>query len=154
MLRAIVPVLERGKDMPVGQSQIGVRVHVARHIGKRSCDCGMQGIAEIEDEGCAGVVIVGKEHAAWRHRVLGVVHIHRLLTGGKSGHQAAVRRGSGIGVDDGEKGLALLCNISGPCEQVVPGCRSLLSQGPDGETDAERKQDKRGCCAGDHLQID
>jgi hypothetical protein len=55
MLLAIVPVLERGKDTPVGQSQIGVRVHAARHIGKRSCDCGMQGIAEIEDEGCTGV---------------------------------------------------------------------------------------------------
>lgn len=84
----------------------------------------------------SGVVIL-RRASRWQASCARVAHIQRLLTGAKRGHQETVRCGSGISVDHGEKGLALLCGISRPREQVVRWCRSFLSHGPDGETEGK-----------------
>jgi hypothetical protein len=76
-------MLKGGEDVLVWQAQVGVRVHVGIDIGEGSGDARVQWIAQIEQEGAAGIVIVGEEDPACRHGVFGVVHEFRLLIGGE-----------------------------------------------------------------------
>ena len=55
-----MPVLECSEHVPVGQAQVGVRMHVAVHVRERRYDLGVQRIAHIENESAAGLVIVRK----------------------------------------------------------------------------------------------
>ena len=126
-------VLESGEDVLVGQAQIGVRVHVAVDIGEGAGDVRMQGIAKIEEEGAAGVVVVGKEDAAGGHDVFGVVHELGLLIGRKRGEQLAVVWGFGRGVDDGEEVRLLPRGIAGPDEEVVRAGFAGWSAGGSGD---------------------
>ena len=112
-------VLEGGENILVWQAQIGVRVHVAVDIGEGAGEARMQRIAQIEEKGAAGVVIVGEEDAAGGHDVFGVVHEFGLLIGIERGKKLAVVRGRGRRVDDGEKVGLLARGIAGPNEEVV-----------------------------------
>jgi hypothetical protein len=89
---ALVLVLKRHKDISVGQPHIGVRMHVARHVGERGDDLRMQRIAHIENERPPGKMVVGKNHSARGHQVFGVVDLHCLLVGADRGHEVPVVR--------------------------------------------------------------
>ncbi len=96
-------------------------MHIAIHIGERSHDGWVQRIVQIEDESLSGVVIVGEEHAAGRHGVFRMVNIAGGLVGRESGYEMTVRGRGRIGVDDGEKVIALGSLIAGPREKIVAG---------------------------------
>jgi hypothetical protein len=67
-------------------------VHVAVDVREGAGDAWMQRVTKVEEEGAAGLVIVGEEDAARRHGVFGVVHELCLLVGGERGQQLAVAR--------------------------------------------------------------
>jgi hypothetical protein len=76
---AIATVLKRAEDVLVRQAQVGVRVHVAVDVSEGAGNARMQRIAQVEEEGATGLVIVGEEDAARGHGVFGVVHEFCLL---------------------------------------------------------------------------
>ena len=119
-------VLKSGKDMTVRQSQVGVRVHVSAHVRERGHNLRLQWVANVKDERPTGIMVIGEQHAAGRHGVLGVMDAHRLLIRYERGHEMSVGGGCRIGVDHCQKVVALMCQITGPGEQVVT-CRWGLS---------------------------
>jgi hypothetical protein len=126
-----VTVLEGAEDVLIRQAHVGVWVHVAIHVGERTGDARVQRIAQIEEKGAAGVVIVGEEDAARGHEVFGVVHEFGLLVGCERGQQLAVVRRCGGCIDDGEKVGLLACGIAGPDEEIVCGrVRRLIRRQP------------------------
>ena len=137
---AVMGVLEGGEHVPVGQTQVGVRVHIASHVGKRGDDLGMQRVAHVEDEGAAGIMIVGKEHAAGGHYVFRVMDEFGLLVGHDRRHQLSVGGRSRIGIDDSEKVVALVGNITGPGEEVVARYRLALLLRLNRKTEAAENQ--------------
>jgi hypothetical protein len=114
-------MLEGAEDLLIWQAQVGVRVHIAVDIGERAGDTRMQRLAQVEEKGASGVVIVGEENAAGGHDVFGVVHEFSLLVSIKSGEQLAVVRRRGRRIDDGEEVGLLPCGITSPDEEVVWG---------------------------------
>ena len=126
-------MLECGEDVLVGQAQVGVRVHVAVDLGERASDARMQRIAQVEEKGAAGVVVVGEEDAAGGHDVFSVMDELRLLVGVERGKKLAVVRRRGRRVDDGEEVGLLPCGVAGPDEEVVRGCVRGLVRRRSGE---------------------
>jgi hypothetical protein len=139
---AVVTVLKGAEDVLVRQAQVGVRMHVAVDIRERAADARMQRIAQIEEKGAAGIVIVGEEDAAGGHGVFSVVHEFGLLVGGEGGQELTVVCRCGRRIDDGEKvGLLARC-VASPDEEVMLG-RGLVhrrcGERRNGETASERK---------------
>src|SRR6202034_1372749 len=73
----------------------------------------------IKNKSTSSIMIVGEQHAARRHRVLGVMHPFCLLIGDQRGHQMTVRWRSRVGIDHGEKIVAFLCRVPGPGEKIM-----------------------------------
>ena len=140
-IHACVRVLEADEHVTVGKAQIGVRVHVAGHVGEGCCDGGMQRIVEIEDEGAAGVVIVGEEHGAFGHGVFGVMDAESCLVGGEGGEELTVVRRRRVGVDYGEEVFGSEGAVTGPDEEVMTGLGLWFGGG-------ERRDDEANddCC--------
>ena len=86
----------------------------------------MQRVAQVEEERTAGVVIVGKEDAAGRHDVLGVVYELGLLISIERGEELPVVRRGRRRVDDSEKVCLLPGSVASPDEEVVPGFCGLV----------------------------
>ena len=101
-------------------------MHVAIHVGERGDDLGLQRVPDVENEGPASQVIVGKQHAAHRHNVFGMVDLFGLLVGDEGGHQLAVRGRSRVGINNGEKVSTFVGNVTGPGEHVMAGRVRLL----------------------------
>ena len=104
----VMRVLKADQHVSVRQPQVGMRMHVAIHVGERSHDLRVKRVMHVEDEGLVQLMIVGEEHAARGHRVFRVMHPHGLLVRGESSHQPPVRSRSGIRVDHCEKVIALV----------------------------------------------
>ena len=115
-------------------------MHVAIHISERAGDARVQRIAQVEEKGAAGVVIVGEEDAARGHDVFGVVYELGLLIGIERGQQLPVVRRGRRRVDDSEEVGLLSGSAAGPDEEVVRGvCRMVRSWR------GERGSGKAGC---------
>ncbi len=133
-------VLEGGEDIAVGQAKVGMRMHVAGHVGEGRDGFGMERITKIEDEGATGVVIVGEEHATGGHGVFGVMDADGLLVGGEGGEQLAIRGRGGVGVDHGEKVVALVGEVASPGKEVMRGWRGRMVLRRDGWGEGTNEQ--------------
>ena len=83
-------VHEARQGVAVWQAHEGVGVRVPAGVAETHGDRRIPGIAEVEEEGPTGVVVVGEQLAAFRHHVLGVVRVPRDLIGPDGGDQPAV----------------------------------------------------------------
>jgi hypothetical protein len=62
----VVGMLQGRKNVAIGKAHVGMRMHVSVPIRKGCDDSRVQGIVDIEDEGSAGVMVIGEEHSAGR----------------------------------------------------------------------------------------
>src|SRR5215468_2306561 len=129
-----------------------MRVHVTGQICKRRGDFWLPGIAHIENECAAGVVIVGEQHAARWHHVFSVMHAYGLLVRSQSRYHMTVVGRSRICIDDDQKVVALASSVARPYQEIVRFCGCLLLASAGREKDTaytegdECPRPGRGCC--------
>ena len=112
-----VVVLEGRQHIAIGQPKVGMRMRVTAHVVEGRHDRWLKRIAHIQDEAAPGIVVVGEQHAAGRHRVFGVVRAYCLLVGFHRRHHSPEIRRARIRVDHEQEIISLLVAITCPDEQ-------------------------------------
>ena len=126
--------------MAVRQARVAVRMAVRRGIAEGPRQRRTVRLAEIEDEGLAGVEAVGPEDAAGRHRVFGVVRASADRPDRHRRHHRRVAGAARVGVDHGEEVARRPVGIAGPQEhEAAAGRRGTRAAGA-GVTRRERRR--------------
>ena len=138
--------LERRQHVAVRQARVAVGVAVRQRIAEGPRQRRPLRMAQIEDEGPAGVEAIGPQQAIGRHRVFGVMRPGPDRAGRHRGHHRRIAGAARVGVHHGEKIARGLVGVPGPQEHETAGGRRGASSAGAGVTrregrhQAERKE--------------
>lgn len=109
-------ILKRSQRVTVGETDVGMGVHVSVEVAERGDQRRMHGIAQVEEHGASTLEGIGKKEPIAGHLEFGVVRRAGGPGDGSRGDDLSVMSRSGIGIKDREEVVALLGVVSRPDE--------------------------------------